>query len=85
MKYTLRLWAVFSLSMLGGAIPLISNQGLRIPLQRRSLNLNSVDPMSVPSDTSERFLGAQRVAQLISYTRECVFCSLVIHLVQFLG
>lgn len=83
MKSTPRLWTVLSYAMLAAAMPAISNRALRIPLQRRSLD--SVDPMSVQSDTGEQFLGARRVAQLISYAHECVFCSLVICLAQLPG
>lgn len=69
--------------MLAGAIPAISNRALRVPLQRRSRNPE--DPMSVRSASSEQFLGAERVANLISYAHECVFSSLVIPFAQLPG
>ncbi|KAI9566870.1 Asp-domain-containing protein [Boletus coccyginus] len=68
MKPTSRLWIVLSLTMLAGAIPAISSRALRVPLQRRSGNAG--DPTSVQSATSEPFLGAQRVANMISYAHE---------------
>ncbi|KAH0833493.1 aspartic peptidase domain-containing protein [Lanmaoa asiatica] len=68
MKSAPRLWIMLSLAILAGAMPTISDRALRIPLHRRSLN--AVDPTLVQSATSERFLGAQRVAQLISHTNE---------------
>ncbi|KAG8212929.1 aspartic peptidase domain-containing protein [Butyriboletus roseoflavus] len=68
MKSTLRLWIILLSAMSAGAIPAVSNRALRIPLQRRSLN--AVDLIPDQLNPSERFLGAKRVAQFISYARE---------------
>ena len=80
MKSTLCLWIALLFTMSSGAIPAISDRAFRIPLQRRSRN-TAADPMLVESGTSERSLGAQRAAQLISYARECVFGFLFIRFV----
>ena len=74
MKTPLILSTVLSVAILSCAIPTaptISDRALRIPLQRRSRN--ATDSSSVQSATGGRFLGGERVADLIHYTYECVF------------
>jgi len=83
MKSASRLWIALSLTMLAGAIPAISNRALRVPLQRRSGIAG--DPTLVQSATSKRYLGAKRVANMISYAHQCVSCSLAILFAQLPG
>ncbi|KAG6369343.1 aspartic peptidase domain-containing protein [Boletus reticuloceps] len=65
MKSAQCLSVLLSLAILAGAIPARSNRPLKIPLQRRSRNASN--STSVQSATGERYLGAQRVANSISY------------------
>ncbi|KAF8442210.1 aspartic peptidase domain-containing protein [Boletus edulis BED1] len=65
MKSAQCLSVLLSLAILAGAIPARSNRPLKIPLQRRSRNARN--STSVQSATGERYLGAQKVANSISY------------------